>query len=279
MGHESLLGYVDRPSPVHRLSGVTKLLLVLGCIIGTAIGFDTRYLLGMLLFSLVLWRVARIRPGDLKVVLIVILVAMIINNVFIFLFAPGYGAELYGGATLLLDGPGRWDLTAQQVFYQLNVTLKYFAVLPSVLIFITTTRPPEFASSLNRLGVPYRVAYGVSIALRQIPDLQREFATIRLAQQARGLDMSRRVRFTRRARNLLGAVMPLVLSSLERIEVVASAMELRGFGRGKRRTWYTGTPLRPGDWAVLGLAVVVALTPIVLLWLNGGRFWNPFQTT
>lgn len=277
MAEPPVLGYVDRPSPIHRLSGTTKLVLMLGCIIGAAVGFDTRYLLAMLLLNAVLWWSARIRFADLKLVLIVIATAMVINNFFIFLFAPGYGTELYGSATVLLDGPGHWDLTAEQLFYQLNVTLKYFAVLPGVLLFITTTRPPEFASSLNRLGVPYRVAYGVSIALRYIPDLQREFATIRLAQQARGLDMSKGAGLTRRARNLLGAVLPLVLSSLERIEVVSSAMELRGFGRGRRRTWYGQKPLRAGDWAVMGLAVLVAVTPILLLWLNGGRFWNPFD--
>lgn len=271
-----MLGYVDRPSPIHSLNGVSKLVLVLGCIVGAMVGFDTRYLLAMLVFSAGLWMLSRIRFRDLAIVLVIILITMSINNLFIFLFAPDYGENLYGTRTLLVDGPWRWDLTAEQLFYQLNVTLKYFAVLPGVLIFITTTRPPDFASSLNRIGVPFRVAYGISIALRYIPDLQREFATIRLAHQARGLDMSKRAKLWQRARNLFGAVLPLILGALDRIEVVASAMELRGFGRGKRRTWYGSQRLRVADWAVMALAVVIAAVPIALVFVNDGRFWNPF---
>lgn len=210
MAERSVLGYVDRPSPIHSLNGVSKLVLVLGCITGAMVGFDTRYLAAMLVFSAILWAISRIRFRDLALVLIIILITMSINNLFIFLFAPDYGESLYGSRTLLLDGPWHWDLTVEQAFYQLNVTLKYFAVLPGVLIFITTTRPPDFAASLNRIGVPFRIAYGVSIALRYIPDLQREFATIRLAQQARGLDMSRRAKLRQRVRNLFGAVLPLI---------------------------------------------------------------------
>lgn len=276
MAEQSVLGYIDRPSPVHRLNGVSKLILVIGMIVGAMIGFDTRYLLAMLVLSVVLWVLSRIRLRDLAIVLTIIAVTMVLNNLFIFLFAPDYGEELFGTRTLLVDGPWRWDVTAEQLFYQLNVTLKYFAVLPGVLLFITTTRPPDFASSLNRIGVPYRVAYGVSIALRYIPDVQRDFATIRLAHQARGLDMSRSVGFVTRVKHLLGAVTPLILGSLERIEAVSSAMELRGFGRGKRRTWYGSKPLRASDWLVIVLAVVVAVVPIALLFVNDGRFWNPF---
>ena len=276
MAEQSVLGYVDRPSPMHRLSGVAKLVLVVGMIIGAMIGFDTRYLVAMLVLNVVLWVVSRIRIRDLALVLAIIGVTMLLNNLFIFLFAPDYGEQLYGNRTLLVDGPWHWDVTAEQLFYQLNVTLKYFAVLPGVLLFITTTRPPEFASSLHRIGVPYRVAYGVSIALRYIPDVQRDFAAIRLAHQARGLDMSNKAGMGARIRNLLGAVTPLILGSLERIEAVSSAMELRGFGRGRGRTWYGSQPLKGADRAVIALSVVVVVVPIVLLFVNDGRFWNPF---
>ena len=38
-----------------------------------------------------------------------------------------------------------------------------------------TTHPSQFASSLNQIGVPYKIAYSVSLTLRYIPDLQEEF--------------------------------------------------------------------------------------------------------
>ncbi|MCT1429558.1 energy-coupling factor transporter transmembrane protein EcfT [Brachybacterium muris] len=271
-----LLGYVPRQGWLHTLTGVSKLVLVLALVVGAMISFDARYLLGLALLSVVLWMVSRVRLRDLAVVLWLIAIFMVLNNLLIFLFAPGYGEQLFGSRTLLVDGPWRWDLTAQQLFYQLVVTLKYFAVLPAVLLFITTTRPPEFASSLNRIGVPYRAAYAVSLALRYIPDVQRDFRTISQAQQARGLDVSRKVGLGTRIRNLTSTLMPLLLGAFDRIESVAAAMELRGFGRGKGRTWFDQRPLRTRDVVVMVAAVLLLATSVALVVLGGGRWWNPF---
>lgn len=271
-----LLGYIDRPGPLHALSGVSKLMLALSVVIGAMIGFDLRYLLAVSAGSLVLWGISRVRLKDLAVVLWLIALFMVLNNIGIFLFAPGYGAELFGTEHVLLDGPWRWDVTAEQLVYQLAVTAKYFAVLPSVLLFVATTRPPEFASSLARIGVPARFAYAVSLALRYIPDVQREFRTISQAQQARGIDTSRGVGLGTRIRNLSSILMPLLLGTFDRIEQVSAAMELRGFGRERGRTWLVRTPLRGRDAMVITVAAVLVVAPIVLVVVDGGRFWNPF---
>lgn len=272
-----ILGYVERTGPLHTLSGVSKLILAIAVVMGAMIGFDLRYLVAMGIASVILWILSRVRLRDLAVVLWMIGIFMVLNNLLIFLFSPGYGTELFGTRTLLLDGPWHWDLTAEQLVYQANVTAKYFAVLPAVLLFITTTRPPEFASSLNRIGVPYRIAYAVSLTMRYIPDLQREFRIVSQAQQARGLDTSRKVSIGTRIRNTVSVLMPLLLGTFDRIEQVSSAMELRGFGRGKRRSWAVSTPLRGRDWLVIVLSVLIVAVPAVLVWVNGGRFWNPFS--
>lgn len=271
-----VLGYIDRPGPLHRLSGVSKLALAAGVVLGAMIGFDVRYLAAVSLLSLVLWGLSRVRVRDLAVVLWLVAIFAVLNNIGIFLFAPGYGTELFSTRHVLVDGPWRWDVTAEQLFYQLAVTLKYVAVLPSVLLFVATTRPPEFASSLARIGVPYRIAYAVSLALRYIPDVQREFRTISQAQQARGLDTSRAASLPARVRNLAAVLLPLLLGTFDRIESVSAAMELRGFGRGRRRTWLVRTPLRLPDLLLIALAVLLVAVPLVLLGVNDGRFWNPF---
>lgn len=271
-----LLGYVDRPGPLHALTGTAKLVLAAGIVVAGMISFDARFLAVLGLGSVLTWWLSRVRVRDLAVVLGIIAVFMLLNNVLIFLFAPGYGSELFGTRHVLLDGPWGWDLTSEQLFYQLVVSLKYVAVIPSVLLFVATTRPPEFASSLNRVGVPYRAAYAVSLALRYIPEVQRDYRTISQAQQARGLDMSARASLGARLRNLVSVLMPLLLGSLERIETVSSAMELRGFGRGRRRTWYTARPMRAADAAVMVLAGVLVAVAIALVVLDGGRYWNPF---
>ena len=47
----------------------------------------------------------------------------------------------------------------EQLFYQLNITLKYFAIIPMALLFIVATNPSEFAASLNKIGVNYKIVF------------------------------------------------------------------------------------------------------------------------
>src|SRR5699024_9306859 len=131
--------------------------------------------------------------------------------------------------------------------YQLNITLKYFVVIPAALLFIVTTHPSEFAASLNKIGIRYKIAYSVSLALRYIPDIQRDFRTIAQSQQARGIDMSKNEKLLKRLKNATSIIIPLILSSLDRIEVISNAMELRGFGKNKRRTWYSAKSFKRID--------------------------------
>lgn len=114
-----------------------------------------------------------------------------------------------------------------------------FHTLPLVL-FISTTNLSEFAASLNRIGVSYKTSCSVALALRYIPDiqLQREYHDIAQSQQARGIGMGKKASLVRRLKAASSIRMPLILSGMDRIEAISNAMELRGFGKNKKRTWY-----------------------------------------
>lgn len=277
MENKPLLGYISRPGVLHRLSGTSKLILMLACIIGASVGADVRYLLALSAVNIVLWFLSNMKFKDFTFVLVTIAIMMVLNNIFIFLFAPAHGTELFGTKSVLWEGVGRWQVTWEQLYYQSTVTLKYFAVMPTVLLFMATTRPPEFAAALNRIGIPYRSAYAVNIAMRYIPDIQREYHIISKAQQARGLDTSRRTGVKTRVKNTVNTIFPLLLGTFERIEEVNAAMELRGFGCGKKRTWYGSRPFAEGDYVLLVLSVFILAVPIALRITDGGPFWNPFS--
>ncbi len=114
-----------------------------------------------------------------------------------------------------------------------------FHNLPPVL-FVSTTNLSEFAASLNRIGVSYKTSCSVALALRYIPDiqLQREYHDIAQSQQARGIGMGKKASLVRRLKAASSILIPLILSGMDRIEAISNAMELRGFGKNKKRTWY-----------------------------------------
>ena len=272
----NIFNYIDRPSPIHRLTGATKLVCLLLWSFAAMLSYDTRLLVLLPVISFVLFYILRIRLRDVSFMLGFTAVFMVLNNVLIFVFSPQHGVELYKTSHVLFSLGGRYVVTKEQLFYHLNLVLKYLSTIPIVLLFVCTTNPSEFAASLNRIGVKYTVAYSVALALRYIPDIQREYPDSSQAQQARGIEMSKKQSLGRRLKSASAILTPLILSSMDRIEVISNAMELRGFGKYKKRTWYMGRKFTPADIASMAGCLLLLIAAIVLNSLNGSRFWNPF---
>lgn len=272
-----ILSYIERDSVIHRLTGATKLICFLLWSFTAMLTYDTRILLLLVVLGFLLFAVSNVRIKDVSFVLAFILLFLVLNNIAIYLFAPQHGTVLYGTSHPITGSIGRYSLTLEQLFYQLNITLKYFAVIPPALLFVVTTQPSEFAASLNRIGVSYRLAYSVSIAMRYIPDVQRDFRTIARAKQARGVDLSNNEKLWTRVKNVSTVLFPLIFSSLDRIETVSNTMDLRGFGRLKKRTWYSYRAFETRDWVAIGLSALLFVVMIGLFFVNDGRFYNPFN--
>jgi len=276
MAKAAILNYIKRSSPVHELTGTTKLIFFIVWSVASMVTYDTRVLVCMLFVGAVIFRISRIKISDISVVLGLAAVFLLLNNLFVYLFAPEYGVELYGSRDVLFTIVGSYTITAQQLFYHLNMTMKVVCVVPIALLFIACTDPSEFAASLAKIGVNYRAGYAVSLALRYIPDVQREYRNISQAQQARGIDLSGKDKFFTRLKNSVAILLPLIMSSLNRIETVSNAMELRGFGKEKKRTWYTQRKLKKGDWLAIGFVLVLLLVDMTVTFWDGSRYYNPF---
>ena len=272
-----VFNYINRKSPIHNLTGASKLIVLILWSLAAMTTFDTRLLVVLPIISLIFFKVSGIKYKDVSFVINFTFVFMILNNLLIFLFSPEHGVSIYGTRHVLWNGIGRWVVIKEQLFYQLNVVLKYISTIPIVILFVSTTDPSEFASSLNRIGISYKIAYSVSLALRYIPDIQREYHEISVAQQARGLELNKEKEgLIKRLKCASTLLFPLIVSSMERIEVIANAMELRGFGKNKKRTWYSSRPFRTGDILAIASSVAIMVISLLLNFVNNGRYFNPF---
>ncbi len=276
MARIAILSYIKRDSLVHELTGRTKLIFFIAWSVAAMVTYDTRVLIAMLLFSFVIFKTSRIKIRDIRFVLGLAAVFLLLNNLFVYLFSPEYGVEIYGSRTVLFTIAGPYTVTLQQLFYHFNMTLKVICVVPVALLFIACTDPSEFASSLASIGISYRVGYSVSLALRYIPDVQREYHNISQAQQARGIDLSGKDKLFTRMKNSVAILLPLVLSSLNRIETVSNAMELRGFGRNRKRTWYNLRRMKRNDWIVAAFVLAILIVDLLVTFWDKSRYYNPF---
>lgn len=272
----NIFNYVDRSSPIHKLTGASKLICLLMFSISSMTSFYTPFLAFIAAAAIVVFLLSRIRLRDVSFLVGAVTVFMLLNNLLIFLFSPEHGVSIYGTRHVLFTITKRYVVTSEQLYYHLNLFLKYLCTIPVVIIFVCTTNPSEFAASLNRIGVSYRVSYAVALSLRYIPDIQQEYHAISQAQQARGVEMSKKASLVSRLKAASAILIPLVLSSMERIENVSNAMELRCFGKEKKRTWYAYRPFAAGDFAAIAFGVFLLAASIFLTYYNGSRFFNPF---
>ncbi len=271
-----LLTYSEKNTWIHKLCGVTKLIFFIAWSVAGMLTYDTRVLAVMFCTSLIIFKISKTEWKQVGTIFKFILFFLFLNLITVFAFSPYEGTKIYGTKTLLLPLFGHYALTKEQLFYEFNILLKYFTVIPVVLMFIVTTNPSEFAASLNRIGVSYKIGYSVAIALRYIPDVQNDFNKIKHAQEARGIEMSSKASFVKRVKNMSTILFPLIFSSMDRIDVVSNAMELRGFGKHKKRTWYSGKPLQRKDFLSIAFVLIFCTLALVITFYDGNRFYNPF---
>lgn len=159
---------------------------------------------------------------------------------------------LDSGRTLLALGP--LEVSTGSAVTGAAIGLRVLAVgLPGVVL-LASTDPTDLGDALAQVAhLPHRFVLGALAALRLVDVLVEEWQQLGLARRARGLGDDGALG---RLRTGASQVFALLVLSVRRGTVLATAMEARGFG-GSSRTWARPSRLHPSD-----LVVVVGATAI-----------------
>lgn len=142
-------------------------------------------------------------------------------------------------------------------------------------ILTLTTQPLTLAyglqklmSPLSKLNVPVeQFSLMIVIAIRFIPTILEELERILLAQKARGYDITT-LRFPQRILAYIPILVPLLFTIVQRAEHLSDAIDARAYGNGKGRTSYRQLHLQSIDYIVLGIAIVFAVSLLLLNIMN-----------
>ena len=136
--------------------------------------------------------------------------------------------------------------------------LRVFNLLGGSLIAFSVVSPEDMGAALRQLRLPHGLVFMFTAGLRYVPLMENKIRSIRDAQQARGIDLSFRLK---NARNWMAILAPLLVQSFLLADELAMAMESRGFsrpGRTCRRqtrpTWWDGAVMA----AALGMLAALA---------------------
>ena len=135
-------------------------------------------------------------------------------------------------------------------------------MLPLMLLFAITRMNDLCNALVKRLHLPYRYAFIVTTAFRFVPIFATEFHDIQDAQKARGVDFDTKNIF-RKLGLIAPLCVPLLVSSLKKVDVSAMSAEMRGFELRGYKSGYKEYPFAARD--VVTVLVLVALIVAVVV--------------
>ncbi|WP_101297103.1 energy-coupling factor transporter transmembrane component T [Halegenticoccus soli] len=246
------VAYHPDDSVVHRLHPVTKVVLLVCCILGAYLAPVPVLLalLAALAGAASLAGVGRAVGRAAVPILVPLGVGLLVIHG---LFTKG------AGVALLAVGPV--TLWREGVLYAVSFFGVLTAFVLAGLLFVTTTHPKKLMVSLTEKGVPRKLGYVFVASLQLVPDLQRRAGRILDAQRSRGLDTSGSPR--NRILALVALLTPLLIGALISTRTRSLALEARGFSiEGPRSSLYSlvESPLDHAlrVAAVLGVVALVA---------------------
>lgn len=143
-----------------------------------------------------------------------------------------------------------WILTVESFLFALARMMLMILMICTGMILISTTRNEELVLGMIRMGMPYRVGFAISTALRLVPTIASSTVTISQAQRSRGLDLDSG-NILERIRKFLPLLVPVFISTIRSTNIFGMALESKGFGAREKRTFYLKLQMRTADYAVL----------------------------
>jgi energy-coupling factor transport system permease protein len=245
------LDYVPGDSILHRLNPLTKMIAAIALCAACFVSANPLFVVGILVVSLLLAYSAGIFRRALRMV-----TALVKFSILLFVVQV---LVIRDGRALFSILPGL-TITDQGVMFSLLFVLRMIAATLPLAVMLSVTQISDLSGMLvEKLRVPYKYVFALTTSMRFIPIFTAEAGDIMAAQTSRGVDFDTRNIF-RKIRLVLPLSVPLLISSVERIDRGAISAELRGFSLRKRGSSYKSYRMRFIDWGALTLcAGLVAL--------------------
>lgn len=262
MNNIALGRYMPLNSIMHKLDPRYKIMAMLFLLTAIFIpaGFYGYTFLAFLISSTVLLSKLSFKfiLKAMKPMMLMLTFLMIIN---VFILKTGYVIFDIFGFLIYSDA----------VFQTLYISIRLLLMIMVTTILTATTKPldltlgiEDLLSPFKRFKVPaHEIAMMISIALRFIPTLIEETDRIMKAQASRGVDLAEG-KLKEKVLAILSLIVPLFVSSFQRAEDLADAMEARGYVPSAKRTRYKQLKTTLKDVVMLILVLLILASIIAM---------------
>lgn len=252
--------YVEKDTLMHKLHPMTKVLFLLAALM-LALIFTYDYsvipLLMVLVFELILWKIAGIEFWRVAIVIKVLL------GIFLF-FIIVQGFLYRGGVTPLfaighfkLWGKDIGEFTLEGLLYGIFISAKILVVVIAAIVFVMTTSITKMSALAHSLRLPYSFSFTLLAGLRFAPLIFKSFSDIKDAQKLRAFDIDRMNIIVRAFKAYVPILTPLILNLLRRGMELQISIESRGYGATKNPTQLEELHLKRRDYIAFIIIIVI----------------------
>jgi energy-coupling factor transport system permease protein len=128
-----------------------------------------------------------------------------------------------------------------------------------ILLFTTSQR--DLVRALVKMGVRFDFGLTLAISLRFLPTFGALIDSIKDAQRARGLELTKGGPL-RRSKNYVAVLVPAIVSALRTADTLSLALQSRAYGARADRTYLRDLKLRTSDGLALGMLIAVLVLPV-----------------
>jgi len=141
-------------------------------------------------------------------------------------------------------------VTWEGCLFGLGMGLRLLIMVWGGVWLLSTTTIEELTQASQRLGLSSRVGFAFSLAFRWVGILLGAGVGVIQAQRSRGLDISSGT-VIERIRKYVPLVVPLIGHALRQTNLLAMALESKGFHPTAQRSFHVTGKLKSPDYAVL----------------------------
>ena len=282
MNDKLIINLIPGDTFLHKLSGASKTRMFAVLIVVTIMTFDVRIMIPLLILSLIGFLSVKPDWKQIWWLIVLVVIGNITNLVLFWVASPDAGMQYCNGSTVLYAFNNYLIVTAETMWYLFARMVKMITTFFLSLTYILAITPSEVAAGLYSMGLPYKMCSVVSLALRYIPDIGRDYTNIKISMQCRGVELdAKRVSLMTRLKQTVLILVPLIISSFDRIGNIANAMDLRGFGKKKKRTYYSEHEPTKADnlfkvaYTIIGIFCVIYIAGKII-WPPEMTVWYPF---
>jgi hypothetical protein len=145
-------------------------------------------------------------------------------------------------------------MTVGGLMYGLLISLRVISVVMVVPIFTMTSPMSRISASLSKIRVPQKIIFMLITAMRFVPLVQESMDNIIEAQKIRGFDIDKANIFQKLRRAYIPIITPLLLLMFRRAMDLEVAINARGFGAQKNRTYIEDVSFKARDY--LGMLII-----------------------